>query len=394
MPLSEGVKLGRYEIRAHIGTGGMGQVYLAQDTGELGRTVAIKILPAGVAADPKWMQRFIREARTVSSLNHPNVLTVYEFGVHDSTRFLAMEFVDGVTLREHLNGKRLNLHEVLDVAIQIAAALNAAHEAHVIHRDIKPENIMLRRRDGIVKVLDFGLAKPVKQEDDSSAPLQTETGIVMGTVSYMSPEQSFALKTLDYRTDIWSLGVVLYEMITGRVPFEGKDVFQQIVAIQEQPHPALSTFVKHVPEKLEHIINKALAKNPDERYQTTADMLLDMRDLKRQLENHAEDDRTVIFEQRSGEQRRLSGANAITQQNYPVSSAEYIVNQVKLHKRGLVLWGVFALAVIAVLVPNLKRVRVVPLTDKDTILLTEFDNKTGEDVFDRDRKSTRLNSSH
>ena len=136
MPLSEGIKLGRYEIRAHIGTGGMGQVYLAQDTSELDRTVAIKLLPASVAADPKWMQRFIREARTVSSLNHPNVLTVYEFGVHDSTRFMAMEYVDGVTLRDHLNGERLNLHEVLDIAMQVAAALNAAHVALVSHRDI------------------------------------------------------------------------------------------------------------------------------------------------------------------------------------------------------------------------------------------------------------------
>ncbi len=150
MPLSEGVKLGRYEIRAHIGAGGMGQVYLAHDTSELNRTVAIKLLPAEVAADPKWMQRFIREARTVSGLNHPNVLTIYEFGVQDSTRFMVMEYVEGVTLREHLNAKSLNLHEVLDIGIQIAAALNAAHEAHVIHRDIKPENIMLRRRDGIV----------------------------------------------------------------------------------------------------------------------------------------------------------------------------------------------------------------------------------------------------
>src|SRR5262249_25610913 len=146
----------------------------------------------------------------------------------------------------------------LDIGIQIAAALNAAHDAHVIHRDIKPENIMLRRRDGIVKVLDFGLAKPVKQDEDSGGPLHTETGIVMGTVSYMSPEQSLALKTLDYRTDIWSLGVVLYEMIAGRAPFEGKDLFQQIVAIQEQPHPALSTVVKHVPQKLQRIIDKAL----------------------------------------------------------------------------------------------------------------------------------------
>ena len=395
MPLNEGIKLGRYEIRAHIGTGGMGQVYLAQDTSELDRPVAIKLLPAAVAADPKWMQRFIREARTVSGLNHPNVLTVYEFGVHDSTRFMAMEYVEGVTLREHLNGNRLNLHEVLDIGMQVAAALNAAHEAHVIHRDIKPENIMLRRRDGIVKVLDFGLAKPVKQDGDSggsSALLHTETGIVMGTVSYMSPEQSLALKTLDYRTDIWSLGAVLYEMITGRVPFEGKDLLQQILAIQEQPHAPLSKFVEHVPEQLEQIIDKALAKNPDERYRTASDMLVDMRNLKRQLENQAEDDRTAIFDQRMigevGRQsgpRRISGSTATTQQSgpHPVSSAEYVVNQVKLHKLGaLVIFGVLILAGLATLVWYLKHTRVAPLTDKDTILLTEFENKTGEEVFD------------
>ena len=390
MPLSEGIKLGRYEIRAHIGAGGMGHVYLAQDTSELDRTVAIKLLPADVAADPKWMQRFIREARTVSNLNHPNVLTIYEFGVHDSTRFMAMEYVEGVTLREHISGNRLNLHEVLDIGIQIASALNAAHESHVIHRDIKPENIMLRRRDGIVKVLDFGLAKPVKQEGDASAPLHTETGIVMGTVSYMSPEQSLALKSIDYRTDIWSLGVVLYEMVAGRVPFEGGDLLQQIVAIQEQPHAPLSSLAKRVPEQLERIIDKALAKNPDERYQTTTDMLLDMRNLKRQLENQAEDDRTAIFDRTSlGERslpRRMSGATATTQQSapYPVSSAEYIVNQVKQHRRGAVIvLGVLALAVFASVFLYVKSKRVAVLTDKDTILLTEFDNKTGEDVFDR-----------
>src|SRR6476660_205676 len=175
MSLTPGTRLGRYEIRLPIGEGGMGQVYLAQDT-ELNRNVAIKLLPADLATDPKWMQRFIREARTVSALNHPNVLTIYEFGVHDSTRFMAMEYVDGVTLRDYLKGNRLNIHEVLDIGMQIAAALNAAHEAHVIHRDIKPENIMLRRRDGIVKVLDFGLAKPVKQDVNSggtNSPLLT-----------------------------------------------------------------------------------------------------------------------------------------------------------------------------------------------------------------------------
>ena len=388
MPLAEGIKLGKYELRAHIGAGGMGHVYLAQDTSELDRTVAIKILPADLATDPRWMQRFIREARTVSGLNHPNVLTIYEFGMHDSTRFMAMEYVEGATLREHLKGNRLNLHEVLDIGIQIASALNAAHDSHVIHRDIKPENIMLRRRDGIVKVLDFGLAKPIKPDADPSAPLHTETGIVMGTVSYMSPEQSLAMKSLDYRTDIWSLGVVLYEMIAGRVPFEGKDLLEQIVAIQEEPHTPLSTFVKYIPAQLEHIIDKALAKNPNDRYQTTADMLVDMRNLKRQLENQAEDDRTAIFDRTSLDGQSLPpslfGANATTQQNYPVSSAEYIVNQVKMHKRGaLMIAGVLALAVFASLFVYIKSKRVAPLTDKDTILLTEFDNKTGEDVFDR-----------
>jgi len=382
VPLAEGIKLGRYEIRAHIGTGGMGQVYLAQDTSELNRAVAIKLLPTEVAADPKWMQRFIREARTVSGLNHPNVLTIYEFGVHDSTRFMAMEYVDGVTLREHLNSNRLNLHEVLDIGIQVAAALNAAHEAHVIHRDIKPENIMLRHRDSIVKVLDFGLAKPVRQDGNpttSSEMLHTETGIVMGTVSYMSPEQSLALKNIDYRTDIWSLGAVLYEMTAGRVPFDGKDLLQQLIAIQERPHTPLSKLVEHVPEPLERIIDKALAKNPDERYQTAADMLNDMRSLKRQLENQAENDRTALFQQ-----PMLVRETATTQSGrYPVSSAEYIVNQVKLHKRGaLILLGVFALAAFATLFWYFKHNRVAPLTDKDTILLAEFENKTGEAVFD------------
>lgn len=396
MAINEGLKLGRYEIRSHLGTGGMGQVYLAQDTSELDRPVAIKLLPADIAADPKWMQRFIREARTVSALNHPNVLTVYEFGVHESTRFMAMEYVDGVTLRDYMKGRRLNLHEVLDIGMQVAAALNAAHEAHVIHRDIKPENIMLRRRDGIVKVLDFGLAKPVKQGGNSTGTntlLQTETGIVMGTVSYMSPEQSLAVKTLDYRTDIWSLGVVLYEMITGRVPFGSDDLLRQILDIQEKPHEPLSKLVEHVPEQLERIVDKALAKNPDDRYQTATDMLVDMRNVKRQLENAAEHDRTALFHQPlstpSGGQgwpQRESGATATTQPSgpYPVSSAEYIVNQVKLHKRGaLVILGVLVLAAVATVFWYVRHERVAVLTDKDTILLTEFDNKTGEDVFDR-----------
>src|SRR5262245_23792525 len=255
-PQQTGTRLGHYEIRSKLGAGGMGEVYLARDTSELDRTVAIKLLPSEVASHPKRMQRFIQEARTVSALNHPNVLTIYEFGQDGATRFIATEFVEGTTLREHLHTHRLKLHEVLDIATQIAAALDASHEAHVVHRDIKPDNIMVRRRDHIIKVLDFGLAKPVEKiiaqepDPDSEAgtrlKVKTEPGVVMGTVAYMSPEQSEGSKHIDHRTDIWSLGAVLYEMVAGRVPFEGKDVHRQIIAIQEQAPAPLSRFAEGV----------------------------------------------------------------------------------------------------------------------------------------------------
>lgn len=262
----------------------MGQVYLARDTSELDRMVAIKLLPPEVAADPKRMQRFIQEARTVSALNHPNVLTIYEFGQEGETRFIVTECVEGVTVREHMRSHRVELHEVLDIATQVAAALDAAHEAHVVHRDIKPDNLMVRRRDHIVKVLDFGLAKPVEAlgsrvdtEAGTRLKVKTEPGVVMGTVAYMSPEQSEGSALIDHRTDIWSLGVVLYEMIAGRVPFEGKDVHRQIIAIQDEAPAPLFRFAEGVPERLEEIVAKALTKDPKERYQTAKDFLVEIR---------------------------------------------------------------------------------------------------------------------
>src|SRR5215471_3174877 len=176
MSIPPNTTLGHYRMTSKLGAGGMGEVYLAQDTSELERTVAIKLLPPEVAADPKRMQRFIQEAKTVSALNHPNVLTIHEFGQEGTTRFIATEYVDGVTLREHLHTHRLRLHEALDVATQVAAALDAAHEAHVVHRDIKPDNIMVRRRDHIVKVLDFGLAKPVETLLAADDGVDTEAG--------------------------------------------------------------------------------------------------------------------------------------------------------------------------------------------------------------------------
>jgi eukaryotic-like serine/threonine-protein kinase len=401
-PLSANSTLGHYTIVSKIGAGGMGHVYLARDRSELDRTVAIKILPSEVASQPKRMQRFIQEAKTVSALNHPNVLTIFEFGQHGDTRFIAMEYVDGVTLREHLRAHRLKLHEVLDIAAQVAAALDAAHEAHVVHRDIKPDNIMVRRRDHIVKVLDFGLAKPVETllvaddgvdtEAGTRLKVKTEPGVVMGTVAYMSPEQSEASERIDHRTDIWSLGVVLYEMVTGHLPFEGKDVHRQVIAIQEQSPAPLSRFAEGIPERLEDIVTKALAKDPDERYQVAKDLLIDLRNLKRKLEVDAEIDRTVPPAIRaaatsSGQSvaPTASGATATPIATVPpsASSAEYIVSQVKLHKRAAIATvAVFLLIGTAAALWYVNRSRSSVLTDKDTVLLADFVNTTGDAVFD------------
>jgi serine/threonine protein kinase/tetratricopeptide (TPR) repeat protein len=348
--------LSHYRIVSKLGAGGMGEVYLAQDTSELGRTVALKILPAEVARDKDRLHRFTQEARTVSNLNHPNILTVYEFGQTDSACFIATEFVDGVTLRQHLSNRRLKLVDILDVAIQIVAALNAAHEAGVTHRDLKPENVMVRR-DQIVKVLDFGLAKlsepsavaggrsglGSREADEDAATrvlVQTEPGLIMGTVSYMSPEQS-AGKGLDQRTDIWSVGIVLYEMISGHLPFQGKDIHRQIIAIQESEPPPLSQQVDGVPERLEEIVAKCLAKDKNERYQTAKDLLIDLRNLRRKLDVDAEIERTVApqFRSTSGGPARTNTHGSQTDAGvtslvpaHQTSSAEYVVSGIKAHK--------------------------------------------------------------
>ena len=300
--LEKGQQVNHYLILQKIGAGGMGEVYLATDT-RLDRTMALKILPAEVASDQRRMLRFKQEAKIVSSLNQPNILTIYEFGEADSLHFIAMEFIDGDTLRYRLSTTKLSLPELLDIAIQVTAALDAAHEARIVHRDIKPENIMLRTRDAVVKVLDFGLAKLSEAPASSSGPTDTEAntavllrtmpGSVLGTINYMSPEQAQGLK-VDARTDIWSTGVVLFEMVTGRTPFSGPTSSHTVVEIIERQPPALSQSAsRQVPAELERIVGKALAKKTDERYQTAKDMLIDLKNLRRRVELDQEIERSV-----------------------------------------------------------------------------------------------------
>ena len=292
---TKGQQFGSYVIVDALGAGGMGEVYLARDM-RLDRTVALKVLSKDISLDQRRMQRFRQEAKVASSLNQPNILTVYEFGEVEGLTFIATELVDGQTLREHARGKRLKLTEILDIAIQVLAALDAAHEARIVHRDIKPENVMIRRRDHVVKVLDFGLAKVTEkrvskdEESEAATALKTAPGVVMGTVNYMSPEQAQA-GDIDERTDIWSTGVMLYEMVAGALPFHGATTSHTIVQILEKD-PAPLTKGDNVPEELQRIVQKAIAKSPDERYQTAKDMLIDLRSLKKRLEVDAEIQRT------------------------------------------------------------------------------------------------------
>ncbi len=292
-----GGMIGHYRIVSLLGEGGMGEVYLAEDT-RLGRRVALKLLPSYLSRDEGRLQRFEREARAASSLNHPNVCVIHEVGeTEDARHYIVMEYVEGVTLRRQMQGGRMKLAEALDVAIQMASGLAAAHEAGVVHRDIKPENVMLRQ-DGYVKVLDFGLAKLAERPPTTGSEaatrvlVRTHPGLVMGTVSYMSPEQARGL-AVDTRTDIWSLSVMLYEMITGHVPFKGETASDVISLILQKKPPLLAHYAPQTPPELEHIIAKALHKDREERYQTIKDLLLDLKSLRQRLEFKAEMERSV-----------------------------------------------------------------------------------------------------
>jgi eukaryotic-like serine/threonine-protein kinase len=285
MTLAAGTRLGPFEILASLGAGGMGEVYRARDT-RLGREVAVKVLPAGVSSNSERLKRFEKEARSASSLNHPNIVTVYDIGESGGTSFIAMEVVDGRTLREILADGALPPKMLLAIAAQVADGLAKAHGAGIVHRDLKPENVMVTR-DGLVKILDFGLAKLTQPEDPSGATQSptvsgaTEPGIVMGTVGYMSPEQALG-KPLDFRSDLFSFGSIVYEMATGKRAFaRGSDPETLTAIIRDEPEP-IGALAPLSPAPLRRIVERCLAKSPDDRYASTRDMARDVQDLREQ----------------------------------------------------------------------------------------------------------------
>jgi eukaryotic-like serine/threonine-protein kinase len=329
-----------YEILSPIGSGGMGEVFLARDL-KLDRRVALKFLNERFSKEEELLNRFIQEAKAASALNHPNILTVYEIGEHDGAHYISAEFIDGKTLRERMRS-RLTFDDTLSIMIQTAEALSAAHQAGIVHRDVKPENIMVRS-DGYVKVLDFGLAKLTEinntgDEDETKKLVKTNPGVVMGTVTYMSPEQARG-KPTDARSDVFSFGSVLYEMLVGKVPFAGEtvtDVLSSIISTEPQP---ITSLAPHLPRELQRIVQKTLKKKRDQRYQSTRDLLMDLKELRDELQIEAKLDQTAV--------PSTPEASRTSAPRHSTSSGGGI---------------------------------------RDSILLTEFENTTGEAIFDQTLK--------
>src|SRR6266487_2358806 len=351
--LATNTTLSHYRIVSKIGAGGMGEVYLAQDT-KLDRKVALKIMPADLAANHDRMRRFVQEAKAAAALNHPNIAHIYEIGESEGTNFIAMEFVDGKTLREKLHGEKNRLKVVLKHLLQVADGLAKAHASGIVHRDLKPDNIMITR-DGHAKILDFGLAKLVEtsgpglgQSEGGEAPTavmqqHSVPGMIMGTVGYMSPEQAQA-KPVDQRSDIFSFGCILYEAATGRKPFAGDSIVDTLHKIIYEPAPSITDLNPSASPDLQRVIRKCLAKEPEKRYQTIRDTANDLEELLEEMKGTSDIERSVApststttssAPRSTDEHVRAQSTASVNQQS--ASSAEYVITGIKQHKLALVI---------------------------------------------------------
>jgi eukaryotic-like serine/threonine-protein kinase len=370
MAIDGGTKLGRYEIRSKLGAGGMGEVYLAKDT-ELHRKVALKVLPADVVTNKDRMRRFKQEATAAAALNHPNIAHIYEIGESAGTHFIAMEFVDGLTLRELIHRRQTDPAKLLRHLQHVADGLAKAHAAGIVHRDLKPDNIMVTR-DGHVKILDFGLAKLIEPQQTTpvseglsqlaTAVMQPHStpGAVVGTVGYMSPEQAQGkVNEIDHRSDIFSFGCILYEVITHHKPFAGKDPIESLNKIIREQPPPITSFNPEVPYDLQRVVRRCLAKDPEERYQTIKDVSIELKDVRRELQAGAKTDTifplsSAVSDQQisdsdpSKEGVASTSLSSVAPSTQP-SSAEYIISGIKQHRVATtIVAGVLVLTVVGV----------------------------------------------
>ena len=382
-----GKQLGQYRIEARLGRGGMGEVYLAQD--KLGRKVALKLLTQRFPGDKSGIPRFQQEARTLLALNHPHIMTIHDIDQIEGVYCIAGELVEGETLRRRLDENELGLEDVLEIAIQVATALSAAHEKGIVHRDIKPENIMIRR-DGFVKVLDFGIAKLSEKyptgESEATTLKQAHTaeGAVVGTAPYMSPEQARGLK-VDARTDIWSLGVVIYEAVAGRKPFSGATTADIISSVIDKTPAPLSRYASEVPEELEWIVSRALRKEKEGRYQTANELVTDLKQLRTKIEIAKASGelmgRPALFRATPvGETRKTAEPAASTS----LSSAEYITTEIKRHKIAFALGLLVLVAGVVGLSIYLKSAKTSVAADPaiQSLAVLPFKNESGNPDMD------------